>query len=85
MLVALHGGTYTSQYFAVAGGPLGSFLEVAAATPSPGKRHRFTSPSAPVASSRTSPNTWSHSSRRPDSSMLMTSVLATDSVSESGH
>jgi len=29
LLVALHGGTYTSEYFAVAGGPLGSFLDVA--------------------------------------------------------
>lgn len=29
LLVGLHGGTYTSAYFAVAGGPLGSFLDVA--------------------------------------------------------
>jgi pimeloyl-ACP methyl ester carboxylesterase len=29
LLVALHGGTYTSAYFGVAGGPLGSFLDVA--------------------------------------------------------
>lgn len=29
LLVALHGGTYSSAYFEVAGGPLGSFLEVA--------------------------------------------------------
>jgi pimeloyl-ACP methyl ester carboxylesterase len=30
LLVALHGGTYTSAYFAVAGGPAGSFLDIAA-------------------------------------------------------
>jgi len=30
LLVALHGGTYTSQYFGVAGGPSGSFLDIAA-------------------------------------------------------
>ncbi|MBV9793721.1 MAG: alpha/beta fold hydrolase [Actinobacteria bacterium] len=30
LLVALHGGTYTSTYFAVAGGPAGSFLDIAA-------------------------------------------------------
>src|ERR1700689_2964580 len=30
LLVALHGGTYTSDYFAVAGGPSGSFLDIAA-------------------------------------------------------
>ncbi|MDQ6695910.1 MAG: alpha/beta fold hydrolase [Actinomycetota bacterium] len=30
LLVALHGGTYTSAYFAVAGGPFGSFFDVAA-------------------------------------------------------
>ncbi|MEP7091945.1 MAG: hypothetical protein ABI776_17720, partial [Nocardioidaceae bacterium] len=29
LLVALHGGTYSSAYFEVAGGPLGSFLELA--------------------------------------------------------
>jgi pimeloyl-ACP methyl ester carboxylesterase len=29
LLVALHGGTYTSAYFAVAGGPSGSFLDIA--------------------------------------------------------
>lgn len=29
LLVALHGGTYTSAYFGVAGGPSGSFLEIA--------------------------------------------------------
>ena len=29
LLVALHGGTYTGAYFAVAGGPLGSFLDIA--------------------------------------------------------
>lgn len=29
LVVALHGGTYSSAYFEVAGGPLGSFLEVA--------------------------------------------------------
>ena len=29
LLVALHGGTYTSQYFGVAGGPSGSFLDIA--------------------------------------------------------
>ncbi|GAB4064286.1 alpha/beta hydrolase [Angustibacter speluncae] len=29
LLVALHGGTYTSTYFAVAGGPFGSFLDLA--------------------------------------------------------
>ena len=29
LLVALHGGTYSSAYFEVAGGPLGSFLDVA--------------------------------------------------------
>jgi pimeloyl-ACP methyl ester carboxylesterase len=30
LLVALHGGTYTSGYFGVAGGPAGSFLDIAA-------------------------------------------------------
>ena len=30
LLAALHGGTYTSAYFGVAGGPSGSFLEIAA-------------------------------------------------------
>jgi pimeloyl-ACP methyl ester carboxylesterase len=30
LLVALHGGSYTSRYFAVAGTPAGSFLDVAA-------------------------------------------------------
>jgi pimeloyl-ACP methyl ester carboxylesterase len=30
LLVALHGGTYTSGYFSVAGGPAGSFLDIAA-------------------------------------------------------
>jgi pimeloyl-ACP methyl ester carboxylesterase len=30
LLVALHGGTYTSEYFGVAGGPAGSFLDSAA-------------------------------------------------------
>ena len=30
LLVALHGGTYTSAYFGVAGGPAGSFLDIAA-------------------------------------------------------
>jgi pimeloyl-ACP methyl ester carboxylesterase len=30
LLVALHGGTYTSEYFGVAGGPSGSFLDIAA-------------------------------------------------------
>lgn len=30
LLVALHGGTYTSEYFSVAGGPAGSFLDIAA-------------------------------------------------------
>jgi pimeloyl-ACP methyl ester carboxylesterase len=30
LLVALHGGTYTSAYFDVAGGPLGSFYDLAA-------------------------------------------------------
>ena len=30
LLVALHGGTYTSAYFGVAGGPSGSLLEIAA-------------------------------------------------------
>jgi pimeloyl-ACP methyl ester carboxylesterase len=30
LLVALHGGTYTSAYFGVAGGPSGSFLDIAA-------------------------------------------------------
>jgi pimeloyl-ACP methyl ester carboxylesterase len=29
LLVALHGGTYTSAYFEVAGGPIGSFLDLA--------------------------------------------------------
>lgn len=29
LLIALHGGTYTSAYFDVAGGPLGSFLDIA--------------------------------------------------------
>jgi pimeloyl-ACP methyl ester carboxylesterase len=29
LLVALHGGTYTSVYFEVAGGPFGSFIDVA--------------------------------------------------------
>jgi pimeloyl-ACP methyl ester carboxylesterase len=29
LLVALHGGTYNSAYFEVAGGPLGSFVEIA--------------------------------------------------------
>ena len=29
LLVALHGGTYTSAYFGVAGGPSGSFLDIA--------------------------------------------------------
>ena len=29
LLVALHGGTYTSEYFSVAGGPAGSFLDIA--------------------------------------------------------
>jgi pimeloyl-ACP methyl ester carboxylesterase len=29
LLVALHGGTYTSEYFGVAGGPAGSFLDIA--------------------------------------------------------
>ena len=29
LLVALHGGTYTSAYFGVAGGPAGSFLDIA--------------------------------------------------------
>ncbi|HXC76114.1 MAG TPA: hypothetical protein VNU19_03595, partial [Candidatus Acidoferrum sp.] len=29
LLVALHGGTYTSEYFNVAGSPAGSFVEVA--------------------------------------------------------
>src|SRR5271154_5890423 len=29
LLVALHGGTYTSEYFRVAGGPSGSFLDIA--------------------------------------------------------
>jgi pimeloyl-ACP methyl ester carboxylesterase len=29
LLVALHGGTYTSEYFSVAGGPSGSFLDIA--------------------------------------------------------
>jgi pimeloyl-ACP methyl ester carboxylesterase len=29
LLVALHGGTYTSVYFEVAGGPFGSFIEIA--------------------------------------------------------
>ena len=31
LVVALHGGTYTAQYFDVAGSPEGSFLDVAAA------------------------------------------------------
>ncbi|WP_306322801.1 MULTISPECIES: alpha/beta fold hydrolase [unclassified Streptomyces] len=31
LIVALHGGTYTAQYFDVAGSPEGSFLDVAAA------------------------------------------------------
>jgi pimeloyl-ACP methyl ester carboxylesterase len=30
LLIALHGGTYTSEYFGVAGGPSGSFLDIAA-------------------------------------------------------
>ncbi|NUP03970.1 MAG: alpha/beta fold hydrolase [Nonomuraea sp.] len=30
LIVALHGGTYTARYFDVAGGPEGSFLDVAA-------------------------------------------------------
>ncbi len=30
LLAALHGGTYTSEYFGVAGGPSGSFLDIAA-------------------------------------------------------
>lgn len=30
LLIALHGGTYTSEYFSVAGGPAGSFLDIAA-------------------------------------------------------
>lgn len=30
LLVALHGGTYTSTYFSVPGGPFGSFLDLAA-------------------------------------------------------
>lgn len=30
LLVALHGGTYNSEYFGVAGGPSGSFLDIAA-------------------------------------------------------
>ena len=30
LLVALHGGSYTSRYFAVAGTPAGSFLDIAA-------------------------------------------------------
>jgi pimeloyl-ACP methyl ester carboxylesterase len=30
LLVALHGGTYTSAYFGVAGSPAGSFLDIAA-------------------------------------------------------
>jgi pimeloyl-ACP methyl ester carboxylesterase len=30
LLVTLHGGTYTSRYFEVAGGPLGSFTDLAA-------------------------------------------------------
>ncbi|MDX6742445.1 alpha/beta hydrolase family protein [Actinocorallia sp. A-T 12471] len=29
LLVCLHGGTYTSAYFGVAGGPLGSFIDIA--------------------------------------------------------
>jgi pimeloyl-ACP methyl ester carboxylesterase len=29
LLVAVHGGTYTSAYFGIAGGPLGSFVEIA--------------------------------------------------------
>ena len=29
LLAALHGGTYTSAYFGVAGGPSGSFLDIA--------------------------------------------------------
>jgi pimeloyl-ACP methyl ester carboxylesterase len=29
LLVAVHGGTYTSAYFRIAGGPLGSFVEIA--------------------------------------------------------
>ena len=29
LLVALHGGTYTSVYFEVAGGPFGSFIDIA--------------------------------------------------------
>ena len=29
LLVALHGGTYDSNYFSVAGGPLGSFVDIA--------------------------------------------------------
>lgn len=29
LLVALHGGTYTSAYFEIAGGPLGSFVDIA--------------------------------------------------------
>ena len=29
LLVALHGGTYTSEYFSVAGGPSGSLLDIA--------------------------------------------------------
>ena len=33
LLVALHGGTYNSGYFGVAGGPAGSFLDIAARHP----------------------------------------------------
>jgi pimeloyl-ACP methyl ester carboxylesterase len=29
LIVALHGGTYTSDYFRIAGGPLGSFVDIA--------------------------------------------------------
>jgi hypothetical protein len=32
LLVALHGGSYTGRYFAVAGAPAGSFVAVAART-----------------------------------------------------
>ncbi|NED87718.1 alpha/beta hydrolase, partial [Streptomyces sp. SID11233] len=31
LIVALHGGTYTADYFSVEGGSAGSFLDVAAA------------------------------------------------------
>ncbi len=29
VLIALHGGTYTGEYFCIAGGPDGSFVDIA--------------------------------------------------------